>query len=79
MLNYGGWILLSCILIIDYSNAVPLSDFISFGQSSGDLQFSGIHLAASPAIAVSPSIPYFNGAYSNIYVSLVSYLCICVK
>ena len=72
MYNYIGWIGLIAILIIDCTNAVPRSDFISFGQSHGDSQFSGIHRAASFAIEISPRIPYFNETYNEIFVSLVS-------
>lgn len=69
--SYISWILLTAILIIDHSNAVPLSDFFPFGQSSGDSYFSKVHGQASSPIAISPSLPYFNEIYSNIYVSLV--------
>ena len=71
MHNYISWILLTCILICNCSNAVPLLDFISFGQSSGDLHFTRLHRGASQAISVSPNIPYFNKNYSNIYVSSI--------
>ena len=72
-----NWILV--ILIMDCSNAVPLSGFMPFGQSSGDLSFSEVYLAASGTFKISPSIPYFNETYSEISVSQVSYLCTCVK
>ena len=70
--NYFSWILLSIILSINCTNAVPLSGFIPFGQNNGDQQFSGVHRAASFAISISPSILYFNETYSDIYVSSVS-------
>ena len=81
MHNYFSWILLTVILSIDYTNAVPLSGFYSFGPSNDDQQFSGLHRAASFAISISPSIPYFNETYSDIYVSSVSihFLTVCFK
>ena len=70
---YTSWIILiAATLITTYSDAIPLSGFISFGQSSGDLYFSQIRRAASSAISVSPRLPYFNLTYSSIYVSLMS-------
>ena len=72
------WIGLIALLIINYSNAVPLSDFIAFGQSNGDSSFSRIHRAASFRISISPTLPYFNETYNEIYVSLVSSYYICL-
>ena len=71
MHNYVSWILLTCILIFNCSNAVPLLDFISFGQSSGDSKFSGVHRGASLVISIVPNIPYFNETYSSISVSSI--------
>ena len=71
MYYYFTWILFNVILIFGYSIAVPLSDFIAFGQDSGDQFFSGIHRGATPAISISPRLPYFTLTYNNIYVSLV--------
>ena len=69
MLVYISQIILTTILIIDYTNAVPLSDFMSFGQGSLDTGFSKIHRAASFPIAIPPRFPYFNETYSSIIVS----------
>ena len=69
MNNYIGWIMLMVVLSIDDTNAVPLSGFVSYGLRNGDQSFSGLHRAASFAISISPSIPYFNESYSTIYVS----------
>ena len=79
-MNYIGWIMLMVVLSIDDTNAVPLSGFISYGLRNGDQSFSGLHRAASFAISISPSIPYFNESLQyhicklsySIYVSLVS-------
>ena len=72
MHHYIIWI--GFIALINYTNAVPLSDFIPFGRSEGDLQFSRIYRAASFEISITPRFPYFNETYSNIYVSVVAYL-----
>ena len=64
-----SWISLIAVLIIDCASPLPLSDFYSFGQISGDLQFSRIHRAASQLIRISPRFPYFNRLYSGISVS----------
>ena len=68
---YHYWILLNVILTFGYSNAVPLSEFIPFGQNNGDLFFSGIHRGATQAISISPRLPYFTQTFSSIYVSSV--------
>ena len=67
--DYINWIVLTATLIINCSNAIPLSDFVSFGQRNGDVQFPKIYRAASYAIRVPPRFPYFNEIYNNIYVS----------
>lgn len=72
MFIYISQILLTTILIIDCTNAVPLSDFISFGGSSGDSQFTKVYRAASLAIAIPPRFPYFNETYNSIYVSALT-------
>ena len=72
MYNYISWIVLTTILITDCSDAVPLSDFFSFGQAAGDVQFVNIHRAASSAIAIPTGFPYFNTTNNVIYVSLYS-------
>ena len=72
MLMYISQIILTAILIIDCTNAVPLSDFISFGQTGGDSQFSKVHRSVSSVIPIPPRIPYFNEIYSNTYVSYVA-------
>jgi len=69
--NYISWIVITATLIIGYSDAVPLSDFISFGQGTGD---KNLHHAVSSAIAIPLGFPYFNETYSSIYVSLISYI-----
>ena len=66
---YISQVFLATILIIDYTSAIPLSDFISFGSSNGDTQFSRIHRGASPHIRISPRFPYFNETYIAISVS----------
>ena len=74
---YTSWmVLIAATLMTTCSDAIPLTDFISFGQSNGDTYFSRVHRAASFAITISPRFPYFNLTYGNIYVSLI--LC-CMK
>ena len=61
---------LAITLIINYTSAIPLSDFISFGPSNGDAQFSKVHRGATPNIRISTGFPYFNETYIAISVSL---------
>ena len=69
MHNFVYWIVLTVAFITDYSDAVPLSDFIPFGRSNGDVPLYKAHRAASFAIRIPPRFPFFNETYANIYVS----------
>ena len=69
--HYFTWILFNVILIFNCSNALPLSDFIPFGRSNGDSQFSGIYRTATRAIAIPTRLPYFTQTFDSIFVSSV--------
>ena len=64
MNNYISWIVLTAIIITDCSDAVPLSDFIPFGQAAGDVQFAKVHRNATQAIRIPTGFPYFNETVS---------------
>lgn len=57
------------VLIAKHSDAVPLSDFISFGRSNGDLKLSKTHRAASSAIFIPRGFFFFNEQQTKVYVS----------
>ena len=78
--NFISWLVLTGVLITDCSDAVPLSDFIPFGLSNGDIQLELEinHRGASYAIPISSRFPFFNETYGNIYVSLSICMYVCM-
>jgi len=69
----SGWsVILVVTAIISATHSIPLNQFVSFGPRAGDSSLRpGSSLIASPGIAIPPGLPFFNGTYGKIHVSIV--------
>ena len=63
------FLILCLFTMLHRSLPIPLSDFYPFGKSEGDSIVGPTADGASDMIMLNQTFPFFNGAYTGLYVS----------